>query len=186
MDGTGQAISSIVGTVFTSLTLWDYVAGLIALISIGFGIWKGLVKTVFGLSAWALAIAIPLYFGQQFFTDMGASLGISLPLWVFNVLLGFGVFVGVQLLGLLVARLLGKVGLGGLDRLLGAFLGAGRAIVILAVVVVIAGALGAPRTQAWQQARTKPLLNGLLNFVNPLLQGEPATRASAHLASPKS
>ena len=42
-------------TWFASATLWDWAIGLVAVLSILMGMWRGFVRTAFGLAAWVLA-----------------------------------------------------------------------------------------------------------------------------------
>jgi membrane protein required for colicin V production len=79
------------------------------------------------------------------------------------------IFVAVRVLGGLVARALSWVGLGSLDRLLGALFGTARALVILAVLVAAAVVSGMNQSEAWQSSVSRPLLDELAARVDPWL-----------------
>jgi membrane protein required for colicin V production len=155
--------------VFSSFTVIDWVVLVVALVSIGFGAVRGLIKTVFGLSAWFLAVLIPLYVLPVVLNGGVAGLGWPMPPWVINILAFFVILVCVQLLGAYLSRLMGKAGLGGTDRVLGALLGGLRGVLILAVLVVIASSFGMNRSDQWAKSQSRPLLDGLREWVNPFI-----------------
>jgi membrane protein required for colicin V production len=168
----------VIGT-FTAID-W-IVLGVIA-VSIVFGALRGLIKTVFGLSAWFLAVVIPLYVFPVVLEGGVAGLGWPMPVWVINILAFFVILVCVQLFGAYLSRLTGKAGLGGTDRVLGALLGGLRGVLILSVLVVVATSFGMNRCEQWGKSHTRPLLDGLREWVNPFLS-QPASdkKVSAHL-----
>ncbi len=63
----------------------------------------------------------------------------------------------------------GKLGLGGADRGLGAMLGAARALVLIALVVVAARALDLHRGPAWNRSVARPLLDAIVQLAEPYL-----------------
>jgi len=154
-----------------ALTGWDYFVMAALLISVALGMLRGLVRTVFALAAWIVAlIGTPLATGPLL-----ALTGWSLhPLFV-AVLVFFVLLVAVRLLGGLIARALAKVGLGLADRSLGAVLGVVRALIIVTIVALVARHLGADRDAAWQQALSRPLLDELVSWVTPYLPARSET-----------
>jgi membrane protein required for colicin V production len=154
-----------------ALTGWDYFVIAALLISVALGMLRGLVRTVFALAAWIVAlIGTPLATGPLL-----ALTGWSLhPLFV-AVLVFFVLLVAVRLLGGLIARALAKVGLGLADRSLGAVLGVVRALIIVTIVALVARHLGADREAAWQQALSRPLLDELVSWVTPYLPARSET-----------
>ena len=154
-----------------ALTGWDYFVIAALLISVALGMLRGLVRTVFALAAWIVAlIGTPLATGPLL-----ALTGWSLhPLFV-AVLVFFVLLVAVRLLGGLIARALAKVGLGLADRSLGAVLGVVRALIIVTIVALVARHLGADREAAWQQALSRPLLYELVSWVTPYLPARSET-----------
>lgn len=148
-----------------ALTGWDYFVIATLLVSVVLGLLRGLVRTVFALAGWAVAlVGAPLTAGPLL-----AATGWSLhPLFV-GVLIFFALLISVRLLGGLIARALAKVGLGPADRSLGALLGVARALIIVTVVALAARHFGADREPAWQQALSRPLLDQLVSWVTPYL-----------------
>lgn len=148
-----------------SLTGWDWFLLVTSLLSIAAGLWRGLMRTVFGLAGWAAAlIGTPLLAPWL----IGAS-GLSGYPWVVYVLLFVAILVGVRLVGALLARGLKKAGLGGADRVLGGVLGAARAAIVIVIAIVAARALGMTGGPAWQQALTRPALDAIVAMMEPYL-----------------
>lgn len=152
-----------------TLTGWDYFIALMLGVSVGWGAYRGLVRTVFALAAWVLAALGALLGGPALFSASGAAL----PLWVVSILVFLLLFVLTRLVGALLARGLSAIGLGGLDRLLGALLGVLRAAVVVAVAALIGAALGLQHEPAWQHAHTRPLLDELVARLMPAMPTRP-------------
>lgn len=148
-----------------ALTGWDwYVLG-VSVVSIGLGALRGLVRSVFALGAWIVAFLTAPAVGT--FAIEAFSLNTGGP-WVF--LAAFVVvFAAVRAVGALAAGGLRRIGLGGADRLLGALMGTARAVLLVAVAVALAAALGWNREPAWLNAGTRPLLEALLSRIEPHL-----------------
>jgi membrane protein required for colicin V production len=147
------------------LTGWDWFVAAALLVSTILGLLSGLVRTVFALAGWVVAllgapIATPILLDAT---------GWDLHPFFVMVVLFFALLVAVRLIGAALARALSSIGLGGVDRLLGAVLGVARALLIIAVVAAAARWLGADEKPSWQQALTRPLLERLVAFVEPLL-----------------
>ncbi len=116
----------------------DLVIALSIAISIGTGFWKGFFRLSIGLAATVIGILLACWF-----YGLGASLYTPyLKQESLANFLGFiTIMVGVQLLGLLLAKLLTlafkTAGLGWLDRLLGGAFGLVRAVLITSVFIMI-------------------------------------------------
>ncbi|HMS81006.1 MAG TPA: CvpA family protein [Burkholderiaceae bacterium] len=148
-----------------AVTGWDWFVGIVLLLSVGIGVMRGLVRTVFALAAWVVALlAVPL---------AGPPLARALPDVVPNAVSYLAVFlllfVAVRTLGALAAKALRGIGLGGADRLLGAALGVVRAAILILVVAVGAHLAGYSKHPAWKQAQSRPLLDALVQWAEPFL-----------------
>lgn len=149
----------------SSLTGWDWFVVLVMLGSIAVGLWRGLIRTVFGLGAWVVGlVGAPLAAPAAI-----EATGMQAHPWVVLVVMFVALFVTIRLMGSMVARLLGKIGLGGADRGLGALLGAARAVLLLLVVAVAARALKLDETASWREAHSRPLLDALVHLAEPYL-----------------
>ena len=152
--------------VIPPLTSWDWFILTVAFISTGLGIWRGLIRTVFGLAAWILGLLgaplVGMVIGQRF--------GISgVPMWVLYVLAFLATFIVVRVIGMLFLKGARSVGLAGVDRMLGAALGVARAGLVVLVVAVVAHRLGFSQTASWQAAAARPLLETMVEVAQPWL-----------------
>lgn len=156
----------------SQLTGWDWFVITVAVVSTALGLWRGMIRTVFGLAAWILGvIGAPLFgllIGQQF----GISSGV--PVWVLYIIAFLLTFVMVRLIGKLFLKGIRSVGLAGVDRVFGAVLGVARAGLIVLIAAVIAHRLGFSQSPAWQAAAARPLLESMIEMAQPWL---PAVRS---------
>lgn len=144
---------------------WDWFVLIVFVLSVGLGLFRGLVRTVFALAAWVIGLlGVPL---------AGPSLGRMLPEEVpdavIYVIVFVLLFVAIRMLGGMAAKALRGVGLGGADRVLGGALGTARALIIVTIVVLGAHVAGLSKQPAWQQALSRPLLDGLVMWAEPFL-----------------
>ncbi|MFT4103483.1 MAG: CvpA family protein [Burkholderiaceae bacterium] len=147
------------------LTGWDFFVGLVVALSVGFGVFRGLVRTVFALAAWIAAVA-----GTAVLWPFVARLlSMHEHAWVVIVLLFLGIFVVVRMIGRWLANGLKAVGLGGLDRLLGAGLGIVRAAILIALAVLAARFTGLDQQPSFQQALCRPMLEQTWRWLEPYL-----------------
>lgn len=151
------------------LTGWDWFVLLVLAVSVLLGLVRGLVRTVFALAAWLVAILGTPLLGP----DAVAAVGLVRHPWVVYVVLFLLLFVGVRLLGNLIARGVRAVGLSGADRGLGALLGVARALVVMTLAAVVARETGFTDSESWQLARSRPLLEQLGSLVDIDFKGLP-------------
>lgn len=141
-----------------AFTAWDYLLAAVLLTSVLFGVIKGFVRTVFGLAAWFIAALVALILGPTLFQTMA----VALPLPFFMFLVFLAVFLVTRVVGSLIARGLAWVGLGGVDRMLGAGFGVLRAGLIAVIAVLAASMFDMQREPAWERAWSRPLLDEIL------------------------
>lgn len=167
-----------------ALTGWDYLLAIVALVSIGVGAYRGMVRTVADLGSWILAfLAAP--FAGPWITEF---IGLRNYPWV-GLVIGFVlVFFATRLLGVWLARGLNTVGLRGADRALGGVLGAARTILIIAVLATAGRLLDMDRLPAWKNAASREVLETLAGTVEryvPELQRLKRDRRAAHSTAPE-
>ena len=148
-----------------ALTGWDWFVLGALLISTALGLFSGLVRTVFALAGWVAAFVGAPLLAPMLISATGWDLH---PLFVMATLF-FVLLIMVRLAGVLLARALAKVGLGSVDRGLGAVLGVARALLIVAIAAVLGRALGVDQDPAWTQAVSRPLLDEMVALADPLL-----------------
>jgi membrane protein required for colicin V production len=146
-----------------TLTALDIILLVVCGLSIILALWRGLVRTLFGLAAWAISLIASPFLAQvlseRFDWSWPPSLGLSF----------LAIFLATRLMGSLIARALVSVGLSSVDRLLGALFGAARALLIIALLATIAHSFKLDRTLTWREAASAPLLDGIVQWVEPML-----------------
>lgn len=152
--------------VIPPLTSWDWFIITVALISTGLGVWRGMIRTVFGLAAWILGVIGAPLVGMLIAQQFGIT---GLPVWVLYILAFLLTFLAVRLVGVLFLRGARSVGLAGVDRVLGAALGVARAALVVLVAAVIAHRLGFAQSASWQSAAARPLLETMIEVAQPWL-----------------
>lgn len=159
------------------MTVFDWIVLAVLVVSIGVGVWRGLVSEVLALGAWVVAFIVARMFGVAAGQWLHAWLADAVLRTLAGTVL---VFVAVLMLfGLarwLARSMLQAVGLGSLDRLLGGLFGALRAGVALVLVVLLAGMTGLPRERWWAQSSFAPPLEAAAVALKPWLPSALARR----------
>lgn len=145
-----------------ALTWADY--GIIGIIGLSglIGLIRGLIREVFSLVAWGAAVWIGLHYSQA----LSAHLEQVVALPSARALLAFAIlFVASLILAGMLAYLLGKLvestGLTGTDRLAGLIFGIARGTLIMAVLVLLAGATPLPSDPWWRESKLIPPFQSL-------------------------
>jgi membrane protein required for colicin V production len=152
------------------MTWLDYALVGVFAVSLVLGIWRGLVREVLAILGWVIAfLAANLLAGP-----LGPAMPQAIPCAELRVAAAYvAVFVlsliVTSLVALLVSKLVRAIGLGGLDRLLGAGFGLLRALLILLAVALLAGLTIAPRQAWWRDSASGPLLVRAAGTVKPYL-----------------
>jgi len=152
------------------MTWLDYVVTAVFAVSLVIGVWRGLVREVVSILGWVIAfLAANLLAGP-----LGPEMPAAIPspelrlaaayLAVFVVAL-----VAASLAGLILSKIVKSVGLGGLDRLLGAIFGLARGLLIVLAAALLAGFTDAPRQAYWRDSASGPLLAKAAGALKPLL-----------------
>jgi membrane protein required for colicin V production len=134
------------------MTLFDYVVLIIFFISIILSIMRGIIREVLSIAGWIMAFIAAGTFAADFEPFVPSEIGGSLRIVAAFIL----VFVGTMLIAVLITMLLNSliknVGLGFVDRVLGAVFGFARALLIVLALVLVAGLTALPQQPFWQQA----------------------------------
>ena len=135
------------------MTWVDYAVFGVILISIAWGLWRGLVREVMSLVGWVIAFLAATLFAAPLSALVPAS--VSRP--ELRLLIAFvAIFFATLALAMVAALLLSKVvkaaGLGSIDRTLGALFGLLRALLIVLVMAIAAGFTSLPASAAWKDS----------------------------------
>lgn len=163
------------------MTLLDYAVLGVTGISIAWGLWRGLVREVISLAGWVIAFLAANLFAGPLAETLPAS--ISRPELRIAI-----AFVAVFLLtltittlsGLLFSKLVKAVGLGGLDRTLGALFGAARGLLIVVAFALLAGLTSVPLHPIWKESFSGPVLGRAAPALKPWLPAAFAERLRYH------
>ena len=147
---------------------WIWLA--VLLVSLLVGAWRGLVVEVMSLVAWVAAFIL----AQWFAPDAAALLPMAQASEPARYAAGFVlVFVATlfagALIGFVISKTLSAVGLGAINRLLGALFGLLRGVVLILVATVLVGMTPAKSEPAWQQSLGVQWASLALVHLKPLL-----------------
>jgi membrane protein required for colicin V production len=126
------------------------------------GLVRGLVREVFSLAAWGVAIWVSLHYGAT----VAVYLESLIPLPSARAAAAFALLFLVTLMlaglaGFLLSRLIESTGLTGVDRLAGLLFGLARGMLIIAVLVFLAKETPFPQDPWWKASRLIPLFQSL-------------------------
>lgn len=153
-----------------SLTLIDLAVVALVGVSVLFALWRGAVREVLSLASWVIA-----FFAAKIFAPGLA--GWFAPLSNYeNVRLGAAwlavfvvVLIVVSVVAIVVSGALRSIGLGFVDRLLGAAFGLARGLLVVTLLVLAGGLTSVPQTEAWKKAVLRPTVESLGVFARSFL-----------------
>jgi membrane protein required for colicin V production len=131
------------------VTWLDYAVIGVFIASMALGAWRGLVRELISILGWVIAfLAANLFAGP-----LGPAMPDLIPTPQLKLAAAYAaVFMAAlivtSLAALILSKIVSAVGLGGLDRTLGAGFGVARAALIVVAATLLAGLTSAPR-QAW-------------------------------------
>jgi len=165
----------------THLSAYDWIVIAIALVSMLFGLMRGMITELVSFGSWFGAVIVarlgaePL--GKYFEHTMENS---ALRLGIAFILIFLVSLVLIRLTGRALSKAANQVGLGALDRLLGALFGFLRALAILMVLVVLAALTGLNDQPDWKRAWFTMPLERATALALPLLPKAIAVRVHLH------
>lgn len=162
----------------------DLALAALLLLSMGIGLWRGLVFEVMSLAGWVVAYfaASPLAPVVEGFLPEG-KFGPAVVHVVSLVLAFVVVLIVWSLATRLVKTLIHATPLSVVDRLGGAGFGALRGVFIALLLVLVIGASPLAESSTWQASRAAPVLAGVLRDAAPLLP-EPIARFVSRSMTP--
>lgn len=163
------------------LTVLDYFAIGILMISAAVGVVRGLFREVIALASWFIAAWLSYHYCDylanewlsSFITNEAARLA-SAFLIIFGVIL-----ITAGILGRLLQKLLSTAGLTLADRFFGLIFGFARGAVVLVILASLGALTGAQQTQAWQAAAIRPVLEKGTGLIQSWLPNDWAKQLNA-------
>jgi membrane protein required for colicin V production len=162
------------------MTWLDYALIGVLVVSIAWGIWRGLVREAISLAGWVIA-----FLAANLLAAPLAEMLKSLPRPEWHLPAAFVVIFLLTLtlttlLGLLLSKLVKKVGLGGLDRSLGGVFGLVRGWLIALALALLAGLTPLPLHPIWKESFSGPTLTRAAIYLKVWLPPAFADRLRYH------
>jgi membrane protein required for colicin V production len=159
------------------MTAFDYTVLTIIAASVLLGLWRGVVSEILALAAWIAAF----FAARAAAADVANMLAGQIAEPGLRLAAAYGlVFVGVLLVfaiaRMLISLMLKAVGLGVLDRLLGAGFGVLRGTLVVFAAVLVAGMTPLPKAVWWRDAMLAPPLETVVIAAKPWLPADAAKR----------
>ena len=161
------------------MTVFDLIVILVVAVSVGFSIWRGLVREVLALLSWIAAFWLARLFAgvvagwlPSSWTHQGLRYAIGfIAVMLVTVLV-------LSLASMLIARLVKAAGLTASDRMLGAVFGLIRGVLIVVVLVLLGGMTSEPREHYWRNALLSKPLEKMALWAKPWLPDDVGRRVS--------
>jgi len=161
------------------MTVFDLIAVVAIAISVGFGIWRGVVREVLTLLSWILAFWLAKLFAAVVAGWLPASWshqGLRIAIGFIAVMLVSVVV--LSLMSMLIVHLVKVAGLTTSDRMLGAVFGLLRGLLIVVILVLLGGMTSEPREPYWRNALFSKPLQKMAAWAKPWLPEDIARRVS--------
>jgi len=159
------------------MTIFDYVVLGIILVSVLLSIIRGFIRESLSLAGWIVAFVVASSFTVDFEPMLPPEIGgESIRLLAAFIVLLLSVLIIAVLITKLLSALIKSVGLGFIDRFLGAAFGFLRGLLVVTVLILIAGLTALPRQSFWQQALLSQPLENVAMKVMPWLPREISSR----------
>jgi membrane protein required for colicin V production len=152
------------------MTLFDYAVLAILGVSILLSVMRGFMREVLALLAWVLAFWLAALYADEVALLLPQSIPTQqLRMLAAYALVFFLVFVVMSVLSITIGQLLKVLGVGPLDRLLGAAFGFARGMVMVLALVLVAGLTNVPKEPFWRNATFSAPLEALVTGLKPWL-----------------
>ena len=155
---------------FAALAPLDWIALAVLLISLLVGAWRGLVVEVVSVVSWLAAFVLAQWFAPDVAAKLpmaGAAEQVRYAA-AFVLVFVLTLFVGA-LVGFVVSKLLSAVGLGAINRLLGALFGVLRGVVLILAATVVVGMTPWKASHEWQASTAAHWAAEALGILKPVL-----------------
>ena len=159
------------------MTVFDYTVLLIVGVSILISVMRGLVREALALVGWVAAIWVAVNYA----VPLAPLLPDAVPNETLRLLAAFvALFLATLLLATLfsiaLSELVKKLGMGAVDRGLGALFGLARGLLIVLVMVLLAGMTPLPHQAFWRNAMLSAPFEAFVMVVKPWLPEQLAKR----------
>ncbi len=152
------------------MTIFDYVVLTIIGLSIVLSVMRGLLREVLAILGWVAAFYVAKTYTNQILPMMPADIPTeSLRILAAFLVLFLATLLVASLLAIALSAIFKKIGLGWLNRLLGAVFGLARGLLIVCVLVFLAGLTNIPKDARWRNAMFNAPIEALVISMLPWL-----------------
>jgi len=150
------------------MTIFDYAVLTIIGLSVIFSVMRGAVREVLAIAGWLAAFYVARTYTGELLPMMPADIpSESLRIVAAFLVLFLATLLLAALLAIAISAVFKKVGLGWLNRLLGALFGVLRGLLIVCVVVFLAGLTEIPKDARWRNAMFSSPIEALVVSMLP-------------------
>ena len=155
------------------MTVFDYAVLSIIGVSILLSVMRGFLREVMALLAWVVAFWVANLFTDQLAPMLPAAIPTpELRVLAAFVLLFFATLLLMTIVAITVGQLLKAIGVGPWDRVMGAFFGFARGMIIVLVLVLLSGLTQLLKQPIWKNAMLSAPLEALVMEAKPWLPVE--------------
>lgn len=150
------------------MTSFDYVVLTIIGLSIILSVMRGFFREALAILGWIAAFVVAKTYANQLVPMMPMDIPTeSLRILAAFLMLFFATLLVASLLAIALSSIFKKLGMGWLNRLLGAFFGLARGVLIVCIVVFLAGLTDLPNDARWRNAMFSAPLEALVISMLP-------------------
>lgn len=152
------------------MTVFDYAVLAVVGLSILLSMMRGFLREILALAGWVAAFFVARFYTLELAPLLPESIPTeSLRLLAAFVILFLATLLVSSLLAIALSEVFKKVGLGWLDRWLGAVFGLARGVFIVSVLVLLAGLTSVPQDARWRNAMFSAPFEALVTSALPWL-----------------
>lgn len=150
------------------MTIFDYLVLAIIGLSIMLSVMRGLLIEALSIVGWVVAFFVAKTYSSQLLPMMPADIpSESLRILAAFLVVFFATLLITSLLAIALSTLFKKIGLGWLNRLLGAVFGLTRGVLIVCILVFLAGLTSLPQDERWRNAMFSAPIEALVTSLLP-------------------
>ena len=150
------------------MTIFDYLVLAIIGLSIILSVMRGLLIEALSIVGWVVAFFVAKTYSNQLLPMMPADIPTeSLRILAAFLVVFFATLLITSLLAIALSTLFKKIGLGWLNRLLGAVFGLTRGVLIVCILVFLAGLTSLPQDERWRNAMFSAPIEALVTSLLP-------------------
>jgi membrane protein required for colicin V production len=150
------------------MTIFDYLVLAIIGLSIILSVMRGLLIEALSIVGWVAAFFVAKTYSSQLVPMMPVNIPTeSLRILAAFLVVFFATLLITSLLAIALSAVFKKIGLGWLNRVLGAVFGLTRGVLIVCILVFLAGLTSLPQDERWRNAMFSAPIEALVTSLLP-------------------